>query len=159
MSNSSSNRSDILANLKNTLLVPTLAIVTAIVLGGLVIAAVGGDPIAAYKGLFEGAFGTKKAISETAIWASPYIFAGLAVALAFKGGLFNIGGEGQLALGATAAAWVGYALPGLLGFDLPILIHLPLSLAAGMLVGFLWGVGVCWYVLVDGILCYSMFYA
>lgn len=139
MSNSSSNRSDILANLKNTLLVPTLAIVTAIVLGGLVIAAVGGDPIAAYKGLFEGAFGTKKAISETAIWASPYIFAGLAVALAFKGGLFNIGGEGQLALGATAAAWVGYALPGLLGFDLPILIHLPLSLAAGMLVGFLWG--------------------
>jgi len=100
---------------------------------------VGGNPFAAYIGLMQGAFGSAKAISETAIWATPYIFAGLAVALAFKGGLFNIGAEGQLALGAVAAAWVGYALPGMLGFDLPAAVHIPLAIGFGMLVGALWG--------------------
>lgn len=124
---------------KDAMLVPLLAVFTAIVVGGLVIAAVGGNPFAAYLGLFEGAFGSVKALSETAVWATPYIFAGLAVALAFKGGLFNIGAEGQLALGAVASAWVGYALPGLLGVTLPIYIHLPLAIFAGMLFGFLWG--------------------
>ena len=88
-------------------------------LAALLSALAGGNPIQAYVGLFQGAFGSAKALSETAVWATPYIFAGLAVALAFKGGLFNIGAEGQLALGAVAAAWVGYALPGMLGITIP----------------------------------------
>ena len=96
----------------------SLAVFTALVVGALVILAAGGDPLAAYFGLFEGAFGSLKAFSETTVWATPYIFAGLAVAFAFKGGLFNIGAEGQLAFGAVAAAWVGYALPGVLGVSL-----------------------------------------
>ena len=91
---------ELLVAAKDAMLVPLLAVLTAIVIGGVVIALVGGDPFAAYAGLFEGSFGSVKALSETAVWASPYIFAGLAVALAFKGGLFNIGAEGQLALGA-----------------------------------------------------------
>jgi len=77
----------------NALGVPMLAVLTAMIVGGLIIAFAGGDPFMAYLGLFEGAFGSPKALSETAVWASPYIFAGLAVALAFKGGLFNIGAE------------------------------------------------------------------
>ena len=121
------------------MLVPILAVVTALIVGGIVIAAVGGNPFYAYLGLFQGAFGSAKAWSETAVWASPYIFAGLAVALAFKGGLFNIGAEGQLALGAVVAAWVGYALPGMLGFSLPTIIHLPLAILIGILAGALWG--------------------
>lgn len=124
---------------KDAVLVPLLAVFTAIILGGVIIAAVGGNPFAAYSGLFEGAFGSVKALSETAVWASPYIFAGLAVSLAFKGGLFNIGAEGQLALGAVSSAWIGYALPGMLGFDLPIYIHLPLTVFAGLLFGLIWG--------------------
>jgi len=100
-------------------LVPLLAIFTALVIGGIIIWMAGGNPIQAYAGLFQGAFGSAKALSETAVWATPYILAGLAVALAFRGGLFNIGAEGQLALGAVAAAWVGYALPGLLGITIP----------------------------------------
>ena len=79
----------------------------------------GGNPLEAYRGLIEGAFGSPKAISETLIWSTPYIFAGLAVALAFKGGLFNIGAEGQLALGALAAAWLGYGLAQSAGHDDP----------------------------------------
>src|SRR5436309_1001864 len=93
------------------LLVPVLAILTAVIVGGAIIKSVGGNPIAAYRGLLQGAFGTKKALSETAVWATPYIFSGLAVAFAFKGGLFNIGAEGQLAFGAVTSALIGYALP------------------------------------------------
>jgi len=130
---------DVLLAARDAMLVPLLAVFTAIIIGGLVIAAVGGNPFAAYAGLFEGAFGSVKALSETAVWASPYIFAGLAVSVAFKGGLFNIGAEGQLALGAVASAWVGYALPDLLGYSLPMIIHLPLAVGAGMLFGFIWG--------------------
>jgi simple sugar transport system permease protein len=123
----------------DAMLVPLLAVFTAVIIGGIIIAVVGGNPFAAFAGLFEGAFGSVKALSETTVWATPYIFAGLAVALAFKGGLFNIGAEGQLALGAVASAWVGYALPGILGVTLPIYIHLPLAVLAGMLFGMLWG--------------------
>jgi simple sugar transport system permease protein len=130
---------DLLVTAKDAMLVPLLAVFTAIIIGGIVIAAVGGNPFAAYAGLFEGAFGSVKALSETAVWASPYIFAGLAVSVAFKGGLFNIGAEGQLALGAVASAWVGYALPDLLGYPLPMIIHLPLAVGAGMLFGLIWG--------------------
>ena len=122
-----------------TMLVPILAVLTALIIGGIVIALVGGNPFHAYMGLLQGAFGSAKAWSETAVWASPYIFAGLAVALAFKGGLFNIGAEGQLALGAVVAAWIGYALPDMLGISLPAIIHLPLAIGFGILAGALWG--------------------
>jgi simple sugar transport system permease protein len=122
----------------DSLLVPSLAILTAIILGGLIIVTVGGDPFAAYSGLIAGAFSTPKALSETAVWATPYIFAGLAVAVAFKGGLFNIGAEGQLALGAVVSALVGYALPQWLHASLPAFIHVPLAVGLGMLAGALW---------------------
>lgn len=123
----------------NAVLVPLLAVFTAMIVGGVVIALAGGNPLEAYIGLFEGSFGSARAISETTVWATPYIFAGLAVALAFKGGLFNIGAEGQLALGAVAAAWVGYALPKALGVSIPMVVHIPLALGASMLAGMLWG--------------------
>lgn len=122
----------------NSLLIPFLAILTAIVVGGFVILSAGGNPIAAYLGLAQGAFGSPKAWSETAVWATPYIFAGLAVAVGFKGGLFNIGGEGQLAFGAVAAAVIGFALPEWLHRDIPAYIHIPLAVGAGMLAGALW---------------------
>ena len=122
----------------NSLLVPVLAIVTAVVLGGIIIWAVGGNPIAAYAGLVQGAFGTPKALSETAVWATPYIFSGLAVAFAFKGGLFNIGAEGQLAFGAVTSALIGYALPGWLHVTLSPFVHIPLAVGMGMLAGALW---------------------
>jgi simple sugar transport system permease protein len=107
----------------------------------------------AYAGLLAGAFGDPfrmaaalqsgdplairrafNPILESMVSATPYIFAGLSVALAFRGGLFNIGAEGQIFIGAITAAYVGYALIGL-----PTIIHLPLALAAGALGGALWG--------------------
>jgi len=107
----------------------------------------------AYAALFAGAFGDPlkmaaalqsgdplairrafNPILESMVAATPYIFAGLSVALAFRGGLFNIGAEGQIFIGAITATYVGYALVGL-----PLIIHLPLALAAGALGGALWG--------------------
>jgi simple sugar transport system permease protein len=73
-------------------------------------------------------------IFESLVSSTPFIFAGLAVALGFRAGLFNIGVEGQLFVGAIFAAYVGYAVTGL-----PAIIHIPLALGAGALGGALWG--------------------
>ena len=71
---------------------------------------------------------------ESLVQATPYIFAGLAVALGFRSGLFNIGVEGQLFIGAAAATYVGYAVKGL-----PVYIHMPLAFLAGAAGGAIWG--------------------
>ncbi|HZQ09704.1 MAG TPA: ABC transporter permease, partial [Anaerolineae bacterium] len=73
-------------------------------------------------------------ISEGLVTSIPYIFTGLAVALGFKAGLFNIGAEGQLFMGAIFAVYVGYSSTGL-----PWFIHLPLAIIAGIAGGALWG--------------------
>ncbi len=70
---------------------------------------------------------------ESLVQATPYIFAGLAVALGFRSGLFNIGVEGQLFIGAACATYVGYSLTGL-----PAWIHMPLAFLAGAAGGALW---------------------
>jgi general nucleoside transport system permease protein len=116
--------------------VPVLAIFTALVIGGVLMVVTTHDlsvPFAAYRGLLEGMVGSPQAIAGTLVRSTPYIFTGLAVALAFKCGLFNIGAEGQLALGGLFAAWIGYAL------HLPAVIHLPLALLAGATAGLVWG--------------------
>jgi ABC-type uncharacterized transport system permease subunit len=117
-------------------LVPLLAIFTALVLGAIIIWLTTGSlrtALDAYAGLLQGALGSPKNASLTLVRATPYVFTGLAVALAFKCGLFNIGAEGQLALGALCAAWVGYAL------HLPGILHVPLAILAGIAGGFIWG--------------------
>ncbi len=113
--------------------VPILAVVTALVLGALIILSVGGDPLVAYKGLIDGAFLKKRAFTETLVATTPYTFLGLAVAFGFKCGLFNIGAEGQFYIGEIAAVWVGYSF-----HNLPAYIHLPAALAAGILAGAIW---------------------
>jgi simple sugar transport system permease protein len=75
-----------------------------------------------------------KPILSSLVQTTPYIFAGLACALGFRAGLFNIGVEGQLYMGAAAATYVGYAVTGL-----PAYIHMPLAFLAGTLAGALWG--------------------
>ncbi len=121
---------------------------------GLLVA--GASIVKAYGAFFEGAFGNPVRIinglqvyistgdsarllraiyplTESLRLATPYIFAGLAVALGFRCGLFNIGAEGQYFIGGLASVFVGYSVKGL-----PWIIHLPLALAAGILGGALW---------------------
>lgn len=136
-------------------IVPLLAILTALLIGAVIVffsaPAEKGTRIQvtinAFKGLFVGAFGNWAdpstipiALSNTLVESTPYLLAGLAVALGFKAGLFNIGAEGQLLMGAIGAAAVGVWLPAWLGVaSLPTLIHLPLALLAGALAGGIWG--------------------
>lgn len=112
--------------------IPLLAIFTALLISGLVMIVSGTNPIEAYLALGEGAFGTQVAIVETLIKATPFILAGLGIALAFRGGLFNIGMEGQLFVGSVAAVWIGYSI------ELPPVIHLIVALLGGMVGGALW---------------------
>lgn len=114
--------------------VPLLSIVLALVIGGIILWASGNNPIEAYLALLEGSFGSATAFGRTLEKATPLIFGGLAVAFAFKAGLFNIGGQGQLLIGAIIAAYVGFAIDGL-----PFIIHMPLALLAGAVAGGLYG--------------------
>lgn len=115
-------------------LVPIVAVLLALAIGAAIIAISGANPIEAYLALIDGSIGSGRALGRTFEKATPLIFGGLAVAFAFKAGLFNIGAQGQLLFGAIVAAYVGFAVTGL-----PLIIHLPLALLAGALVGALWG--------------------
>lgn len=153
--------------------IPFLAILTGLLIGGILIAAtsesvyagfsvsiwngfaaIGKEIGTAYFSLFTGSLGNPVTIIqalqsgnatdirfalnpllESLVKSTPYIFAGLACALAFRAGLFNIGVEGQLFIGAAAATFVGYSIKGL-----PSYIHMPLAILAGAVAGALWAI-------------------
>ncbi|MGQ9599350.1 MAG: ABC transporter permease [Anaerolineae bacterium] len=87
-------------------LVPIISIVLALVMGGILLLVAGADPIQTYRAMFDGAFGTSYARSETMVKAIPLMLTGLAVSIAFRMRFWNIGAEGQLVMGAIATAWV-----------------------------------------------------
>ena len=89
------------------MLVPVYAILLALLVASVVILIVGGNPLEAYWALLRGMFGSADRIAASLGRSTPFIGAALAVAFAFRAGLFNIGAEGQLLVGATTAAWVG----------------------------------------------------
>jgi ABC-type uncharacterized transport system permease subunit len=110
------------------------AVLLSLVVGGLLIVIAGGDPLAAYGALLDGAFGTRYGIGQVLVLAVPFAIIGLGLALAFRGRVYNIGAEGQLYMGALAGGAVAIFLP--LGFD-PLLIVA--SIVAGALAGAAWG--------------------
>jgi simple sugar transport system permease protein len=87
----------------------------------------------AYRTLLSGALGGGNQLSESLTQATPLICGGLAVSLAFRTGLFNIGAQGQLIVGAMCAAWVGFS------WHLPVVVHLVVALVAGLVGGAVWG--------------------
>ncbi|WP_407270971.1 ABC transporter permease [Radiobacillus sp. PE A8.2] len=110
-----------------------LSLILAFLFSGLVLLLAGYSPVAAYGAIAQGAFGDLDALANTLAKATPIMFTGLAVAIAFRGGLFNIGAEGQLYLGAFTAAIVGIYLNGL-----PGVIHIVVVMIAAGLVGSAW---------------------
>lgn len=103
------------------------AILLSLIVAAVIMLLGGYDPLAAYSALFEGAFGSFNSVANTLSKSIPLLFAGLSFAFASKGGLFNIGGEGQLYMGAFLSAVTALALDGL-----PRLVVIPLSILAGM---------------------------
>ncbi len=125
-----------LLRILDVLSMPLLAILTAFVIGGIVIWITSGSfqtVVEAYTGLIRGALFKERGLSESLVASVPYILLSLAVAIGFKAGLFNIGVEGQFYIGAVSAAWAGQAVQGL-----PAIIHLPLALLAGAIGGAIW---------------------
>jgi general nucleoside transport system permease protein len=121
---------------------PLLSVLFAFAIGAVVVLATGGDPLLAYSSLICGGFGLfcsndvqpALQISFTIAFATPLILTGLAVAVAFRAGLFNIGAAGQFILGATAATVVGVRFA-----QLDAWLLLPLVLLAGVVAGAAWG--------------------
>jgi simple sugar transport system permease protein len=113
------------------------AIMIALLLSGLLIAIIGGDPVATGQHILRSAFGDWYVLSDTLVKATPLIFTGLACALAFRMRLWNIGAEGQLLLGAWGASAV--VLSGALPVGTSPFIYVPLMIVAGTVSGALWG--------------------
>ncbi|WP_042472045.1 ABC transporter permease [Bacillus ndiopicus] len=122
-----------MSNRAINILVPIISVILGLIVGAIVMVVTGYDPIKGYTALWNGIFGDIYTIGETIRQITPYILAGLAVAFAFRTGLFNIGVEGQLIMGWAAAVYVGFAVEGL-----PKLIHLPLALLAAAAAGAFW---------------------
>jgi ABC-type uncharacterized transport system permease subunit len=127
--------------------VPLITVLLAFLIGGLVVLLAGNDPIATYEAIWKGTglqwlfpwtTGEDRTIAalnlqQTLIITTPLILTGLAVAFAFRAGLFNIGGNGQYIMGAIAAVWVGSSFESMPGF-----LHILLSIAAAIAAGAVW---------------------
>lgn len=116
------------------LLFPLIAVIAAFVIGGILILIIGDNPIEAYRLLLGSALSWPDGIGYTLFYATPLIFTGLAVLVAFRCGLLNIGAEGQLYVAAFATAWVGITFANVSAW-----ILLPLCFVAAILAGGVWG--------------------
>ncbi|HAJ32811.1 MAG TPA: ABC transporter permease [Candidatus Atribacteria bacterium] len=114
-------------------LIPIAAFLLALLIGTIMIAFLGVNPLVAYQALLKGAFGSTNAIADTIVKATPLLFVGLGICIAFRAGVLNIGGEGQLVVGALSATIVCLNFPNLPGWILIII-----ALLVGLLSGAIW---------------------
>ncbi|HID33928.1 MAG TPA: ABC transporter permease, partial [Anaerolineae bacterium] len=116
-------------------LLPLAAVLAALVVGGLILWLQGVSPLEAYKAMFLGALGSKNGIADTLVKATPLMLVGLGIAIAFRGGVINIGAEGQLIMGALLVTYLGVTF----GERLPGGLGILLLLLAGAFMGGAWG--------------------
>jgi ABC-type uncharacterized transport system permease subunit len=132
------------------LIFPLVAVAAAFVIGGVVVLLIGDNPFTVYRLLIGSALSWPDGIGYTLFYATPLIFTGLAVAVAFRCGLLNIGAEGQLYVAAFATAWVGIKFGGTVvdifgkptnyaWMTLPPVILIPLLILTAILAGAFWG--------------------
>ena len=122
------------------ILIPVLNILMALFFAGLIILAIGENPVEAVSIMINGAFGYDEAIGYTLYYTTNFIFTGLAVAVAFHARLFNIGGEGQAYIGGLGVAFAFL----LLDQYLPAILLIPIGIAAAGLFGALWAFIPAW---------------
>ncbi len=135
-----------LVNISLNITLLLLAVGAALVVGSVMIMLMDADPIKAYQALYEGAFGTTNSRAETLVKATPLLFVGIGICVAFRGGVINVGGEGQMIIGALAGVWIALSLDTVPRFienvpinDFPQITVVTLSLLAGFVAGALWG--------------------
>ena len=115
-------------------LTPFLAMIAALLVGAVMLLALQANPIEAYVGLFNGAVGSWNSVADSTVKAVPLLFIALGTCIAFRGGVTNIGGEGQLIVGALASTAIGLSLK-----DGPAFLVVPLALLGGFAAGGVWG--------------------
>ncbi len=115
-------------------LMPLFATLTALLVGAVMLLILGANPLEAYSAMLKGAFGSPNAVADTLVKATPLLFVGVGICIAFRGGVLNIGGEGQLVAGAVAATALALFLPHWPGWAI-----IPLCLIVGFLAGAIWG--------------------
>ncbi|MFW6381801.1 MAG: ABC transporter permease [Bacillota bacterium] len=124
---------DFISGILHNLMMPVIAVIVGFIAGAIFMLTIGSDPVEAYIVLWHSTFGSFRDLASTLVNSTPLIFTGLAVAFAFRTGLFNIGGDGQFLVAYMVTAWVGFAL------SLPVYIHVPLAIVAGIIGGGIWG--------------------
>lgn len=115
-------------------LLPVIATLAALAVGAVMLLFLKVNPIVAYAALWDGAFGSSNAFAETLVKATPLLLVGLGICISFRGDVINIGGEGQMIVGAILATWVGLTFTGLPGW-----LVITLSMLAGFIGGGIWG--------------------
>jgi len=115
-------------------LLPVIATLAALAVGAVMLLFLKVNPIVAYAALWDGAFGSSNAFAETLVKATPLLLVGIGICISFRGDVINIGGEGQMIIGAVLATWVGLNFTGLPGW-----LTITLSMLAGFLGGAIWG--------------------
>jgi simple sugar transport system permease protein len=115
-------------------LLPVFATLAALGVGAVMLLFLKVNPIEAYAALWEGAFGSPNALAETLTKATPLLLVALGICISFRGGVINIGGEGQMILGALTATWLGLTFT-----DWPWWMLIPLAMLFGFLGGAVWG--------------------
>lgn len=115
-------------------LLPAVAVLAALLVGAFLLMMLGVSPLRAYSSLINGALGNVSGITQTLTKATPLLLVGLGICIAFRGGVINIGGEGQLIVGALSGSAFALAFPEWPGWAL-----LPMTLVVGALAGLLWG--------------------
>ncbi|MEJ6720783.1 ABC transporter permease [Ilumatobacter sp.] len=116
------------------LAVPVGAVLVALSLGAVMLLTLGANPITGYAALIDGAFGGWDELADTSIKAMPLLLVGVGICIAFRAGVINIGGEGQIIAGAIASTVVALVLP-----DVSRILLVPLVLVGGAIGGGLWG--------------------
>ncbi|MFN2145134.1 MAG: ABC transporter permease [Anaerolineales bacterium] len=115
-------------------LLPVFAVLAALAVGAVMLILLGANPLEAFGALLEGAFGSTNALADTVVKATPLLLVGLGICISFRGNVINIGGEGQMIVGALAATALGLAFPEWPGF-----VMITLAMVLGFLGGALWG--------------------
>jgi simple sugar transport system permease protein len=115
-------------------LLPLFATLAALLVGAIMLIILDVNPIVAYRALIDGAFGSTNAVAETIVKATPLLLVGIGICIAYRGNVINIGGEGQMIVGAIAATWFGLRYT-----DLPGWLMIILAMAIAALAGSIWG--------------------
>ncbi len=116
-------------------LMPFGAILVAFLIGAIILILQGVNPIEAYRSMIVGAFGSKNGLADTLVKAIPLMLVGLGIAIAFRGGVINIGAEGQLIVGALLTTYLGVQL----GDSVPGVIGIIIGILGGAFMGGVWG--------------------